>query len=34
VPPAVCGKWIPAGRLTRIALTGLARKILLKAEII
>jgi A/G-specific adenine glycosylase len=34
VPPAVCGKWIPAGRLTQIALTGLARKVLLKAEII
>src|ERR1700733_10476676 len=34
LPPAVRGKWIPAGQLKQIALTGLARKILLKAEII
>ena len=28
------GKWIPVGRLSRMALTGLARKILRKAEVI
>jgi A/G-specific adenine glycosylase len=33
VPSRVDGKWIPTGRLGRIALTGLTRKILRKAEI-
>ncbi len=33
-PSRVGGKWIPAGKLAGIALTGLARKILRKAEII
>jgi hypothetical protein len=28
------GKWIPVERLARVALTGLARKILRRAEII
>jgi hypothetical protein len=28
------GKWIPRGRLERVALTGLARKILRKAEVL
>jgi hypothetical protein len=28
------GKWVPVERLARVALTGLARKILRKAEII
>ena len=30
----ICGEWIPIDRLKRVALTGLARKILRKAEII
>ena len=30
----VAGKWVPPGRLDRIALTGLARKILRKAEML
>jgi len=34
VPDEDAGKWIPVERLTRVALTGLARKILRKAEII
>jgi A/G-specific adenine glycosylase len=33
-PSGVCGEWVAAERLTRVALTGLARKILRKAEII
>jgi A/G-specific adenine glycosylase len=33
-PSVIKGKWIPSGRLTGIALTGLARKILRKAVII
>jgi A/G-specific adenine glycosylase len=33
-PPGAEGKWIPASRLGRMALTGLARKILRKAEIL
>src|SRR5450631_1398813 len=33
-PSHVGGKWIPFEKLTRVALTGLARKILWKAEII
>jgi len=33
-PPSDEGKWIPVERLARVALTGLARKILRKAEII
>jgi hypothetical protein len=32
--PHATGKWIPVKSLSRIALTGLARKILRKAEII
>ncbi len=32
-PTAVRGKWTPVERLERVALTGLARKILRKAEI-
>jgi A/G-specific adenine glycosylase len=32
VPSSVDGKWIPVARLGRLALTGLARKILRKAE--
>ncbi len=34
VPSRVRGKWIPVERLARVALTGLARKILQKAAII
>jgi A/G-specific adenine glycosylase len=34
VPARVGGKWIPVEKLARVALTGLARKILRKAEII
>jgi A/G-specific adenine glycosylase len=34
VPSSAGGKWIPVGKLSRIALTGLARKILRKTEII
>ena len=33
-PESVRGKWIPAERLRKVALTGLARKILRKAEIL
>jgi A/G-specific adenine glycosylase len=33
-PEPVGGKWIPATRLQRVALTGLARKILRKAELL
>jgi A/G-specific adenine glycosylase len=33
-PSRVGGKWVPVERLPRVALTGLARKILRKAEII
>jgi A/G-specific adenine glycosylase len=33
-PSSAGGKWIPVGKLSRIALTGLARKILRKTEII
>jgi A/G-specific adenine glycosylase len=33
-PSAICGEWIAVGRLGRIALTGLARKILRKAGIV
>ena len=33
-PTERCGKWIPVEQLARVALTGLARKILRKAEII
>jgi A/G-specific adenine glycosylase len=33
-PPRVSGKWIPVEKLARIALTGLARKILRKADIL
>jgi A/G-specific adenine glycosylase len=33
-PPAAVGKWIPTDRLKQVALTGLARKILLAADII
>jgi A/G-specific adenine glycosylase len=33
-PSCVAGKWIPLARLGRIALTGLARKILRKAEML
>jgi A/G-specific adenine glycosylase len=33
-PESVAGKWIPATRLARVALTGLARKILRKAELL
>jgi A/G-specific adenine glycosylase len=32
--PTVSGKWISAGRLEKIALTGLARKILLRADML
>jgi A/G-specific adenine glycosylase len=32
-PQQVQGKWIPLGQLPRVALTGLARKILRKAEV-
>jgi len=34
VPSGVCGEWVGVERLPRIALTGLARKILRKAEIL
>ena len=34
VPSCVGGKWVPPERLGRVALTGLARKILRKAEIL
>jgi A/G-specific adenine glycosylase len=34
VRPRTAGKWIPRGRLERVALTGLARKILRKAEVL
>ena len=34
VPSGVCGEWVGVARLPRIALTGLARKILRKAEIL
>ena len=34
VPSHVGGKWFPVKKLSRIALTGLARKVLLTAEII
>ncbi|MGA8764709.1 MAG: hypothetical protein WB562_17700, partial [Candidatus Sulfotelmatobacter sp.] len=33
-PPSLQGKWISVERLGRMALTGLARKILLKAEML
>jgi A/G-specific adenine glycosylase len=33
-PSSVDGKWIPLGRLRQVALTGLARKILRKAEML
>ncbi len=33
-PSEVCGEWVGVERLARVALTGLARKILRKAEII
>ncbi|MFZ0998146.1 MAG: A/G-specific adenine glycosylase [Candidatus Sulfotelmatobacter sp.] len=33
-PPSVDGKWIPLERLRQVALTGLARKILRKAEML
>jgi len=33
-PPGAEGKWIPASRLSRMALTGLARKILRKAALL
>jgi len=33
VPEQAAGKWIPVEKLSRVALTGLARKILRKAEI-
>jgi A/G-specific adenine glycosylase len=33
-PPGVRGQWVAASRLGRVALTGLARKILRKAEIL
>jgi adenine-specific DNA glycosylase len=33
-PSEVCGEWVGVERLVRVALTGLARKILRKAEII
>ena len=33
-PAGVCGEWIPAKHLTRIALTGLARKALQRAQIV
>jgi A/G-specific adenine glycosylase len=33
-PECIGGKWIPATRLGRVALTGLARKILRKAELL
>ena len=32
--PVTRGKWIPVGRLTQVALTGLARKILRKADLL
>jgi hypothetical protein len=34
VPSGVDGKWIPRERLGRLALTGLARKILRKADML
>ena len=34
VPPKLLGKWIPTSRLRKLALTGLARKILRKAGIL
>jgi A/G-specific adenine glycosylase len=33
-PSSIDGKWIPLGRLRQVALTGLARKILRKAEML
>jgi A/G-specific adenine glycosylase len=33
-PPHVAGKWIPVERLARVALTGLARKILRRAGVL
>jgi len=33
-PTQTAGKWIPVGKLSRVPLTGLARKILGKVEII
>jgi A/G-specific adenine glycosylase len=33
-PPSVNGKWIPVEKLARLALTGLARKILRKADLL
>jgi hypothetical protein len=33
-PASIDGKWIPLERLRRVALTGLARKILRKAEML
>jgi A/G-specific adenine glycosylase len=33
-PPRVAGKWIPVERLRKVALTGLAQKILRKAEVL
>ncbi len=33
-PSGVCGEWVAAEKLSRVALTGLARKILRKAEIL
>jgi A/G-specific adenine glycosylase len=33
-PPRVAGKWIPLERLGKVALTGLAQKILRKAEVL
>ncbi len=33
-PSPIDGKWIPVGRLGRVALTGLAQKILRKAEVL
>lgn len=33
-PAEICGEWIPAKRLPRMALTGLARKILRKAGVL
>jgi A/G-specific adenine glycosylase len=34
VPVSMSGKWFPVGRLRRVALTGLAQKILRKAEVL
>jgi hypothetical protein len=33
-PSRVAGKWIPLERLGKVALTGLAQKILRKAEVL